>query len=76
MKERTKNIIIVALAGVIIFGFALWGVLMPDAKVSTSERRPLEQLPELSMESITSGKFTGDFEEYAADQFPLRDAFR
>ena len=76
MKERTKNIITVVLASIVIFGFALWGLLMPDAKVSTSERRPLEQLPEFSMQSITSGKFTGDFEEYAADQFPLRDAFR
>ena len=76
MKERTRNIITVVLSGIVIFGFALWGLLLPDAKMSLSERRPLDQLPELSMESVISGKFTGDFEGYAADQFPLRDTFR
>ena len=76
MKERTKNIIILLLAGAMIFGFALWGVLMPDSKMSFSERRPLEQMPEFSMETIASGKFTGGFEGYSADQFPLRDTFR
>ncbi len=76
MKERTKNIIILALAGIILFGFALCGVLMPDGEISLSERRPLKQLPELSADTVVSGDFTADFEEYAADQFPLRDTFR
>ena len=76
MKERTKNIITVVLAGIIIFGFALWGVLMPDGDISISERRPLKQFPKLSADTVISGDFTADFEEYAADQFPLRDAFR
>ncbi len=76
MKERTKNIITLLLAGTIIFGFALLGVLMPDGEISQSERRPLNQLPELIMKDLLSGEFTSDFEEYSADQFPLRDTFR
>lgn len=76
MKERTKNIITVVLAGIVIFGFALWGALLPDGDISLSERRPLKQLPKLSTDTILSGGFTADFEEYAADQFPLRDVFR
>ncbi|MBR2156096.1 MAG: hypothetical protein IJ941_04085, partial [Clostridia bacterium] len=75
MKERTKNIITIVLSAILIFGFALWGVLMPDGDVSLSERRPLKQLPKFSADTILSGDFTKDFEEYAADQFPLRDAF-
>jgi len=76
MKERTKNIIVLLLTGVVIFGFALLGVLMPDGDISLSERRPLKQPPKLSVDTILSGDFTADFEEYAADQFPIRDTFR
>ena len=76
MKERTKNIVTLMLSGMIVFGLALYGILTPDGEISASERRPLEQLPEFSMETIASGKFTGEFEEYSADQFPLRDTFR
>ena len=76
MKERTKNIIVLLLTGVVIFGFALLGLLMPDGDVSLSERRPLKQTPKLSADTILSGDFTADFEEYSADQFPLRDTFR
>ena len=76
MKERTKNIIVLLLTGVVIFGFALLGVLMPDGDISLSERRPLKQPPKLSADAILSGDYTADFEEYAADQFPIRDTFR
>ena len=76
MKERTKNIIVLLLTGVVIFGFALLGLLMPDGDISLSERRPLKQPPKLSVDTILSGEFTADFEEYAADQFPIRDTFR
>ena len=76
MKERTKNIIVLLLTGVVIFGFALLGLLMPDGDISLSERRPLKQPPKLSADAILSGDYTADFEEYAADQFPIRDTFR
>lgn len=47
----------------------------PDA-MSESERRPLAQFPEVSVDTIFSGKFTKEFESYATDQFPFRDGFR
>ena len=46
------------------------------AEVSDSERRPLEQFPAVSGESLLSGQFMKDFADYAVDQFPLRDGFR
>ncbi len=60
----------------------LWGALAafawfgPAEDISESERRPLEQMPELSGEAVLSGSFMADFEDYSLDQFPLRDSFR
>ena len=56
------------------FGAALW--LLPDGELSYSERRKLAQLPEFSLEAVFDSEFSGEFEDYLLDQFPLRDAFR
>lgn len=48
----------------------------PADALSTSERRPLAQMPELSASSYLSGKFMSGYEDYATDQFPLREQFR
>ena len=60
----------------------LWSALTalawfsPTKEMSDTERRPLAHFPELSLESVTDGKFMGDFTDYTLDQFPLRDSFR
>lgn len=48
----------------------------PATDISESERRKLQQFPELSFSTLMSGKFMKSFETYMTDQFPLRDAFR
>ena len=48
----------------------------PTKDLSESERRPLAQTPEISAETLLSGKFMTEFEDFSLDQFPLRDAFR
>ena len=48
----------------------------PAKEMSDSERRPLSQMPSVSLESIADGKFMKQFETYSLDQFPLRDGFR
>ena len=61
---------------------ALWAALTfgawfgPAKDISESERRPLAQMPEIKAETILSGKFMGEFEDFTLDQFPLRDTFR
>ena len=45
-------------------------------EVSASERRPLAQMPELTVESIEDRTFMDKFNSYSLDQFPLRDRFR
>lgn len=50
--------------------------ILPDKDVSEWERRKLQQMPEISISSLSSGRFMKDFETYLSDQFPLRDTFR
>ena len=65
--------------GVLIF---LWGFLAllvwlkPADDFSVSERRKLATMPKFRLESVVSGKFFRDFENYSLDQFPFRDHFR
>lgn len=60
----------------------LWAVLTaaawfaPAKAMSEAERRPLAQAPEMTATSLLSGSFMKDFDEFALDQFPLRDTFR
>ena len=61
---------------------ALWVLLTvamwfgPSKDISKAERRPLEQMPEITVNSLVNGTFMGKFEDYTLDQFPLRDTFR
>ena len=48
----------------------------PAKDISAAERRPLAQFPEVSADTVLSGKFMTDFESYTLDQFPGRDLFR
>ena len=49
---------------------------LPAGEFSIAERRPLAQMPQIEAESVLDGEFMDEFEDYALDQFPLRDRFR
>lgn len=55
---------------------AVFAWVRPADAISESERRPLNQFPELNVQTIFNGSFMEKFEDYTLDQFPLRDAFR
>ena len=74
--QKNKTMGTVLLLGVFLFGFAVWGALKPADAQSQSERRSLAQLPEFSLSAFADGTWTGDFESYTLDQFPLREQFR
>lgn len=78
MKEKKQAIYLVIAVGSIFFGLSLLCLIkgfVPNT-YSHSERRLLAQLPRLSPEAVTAGRFAGEFETYSQDQFPFRETFR
>ncbi|GHU97374.1 hypothetical protein FACS1894208_12710 [Clostridia bacterium] len=79
MKKKEKEIVstltfavFIAVIGVF---FVLNRVITPP-EISQSERRPLATMPEFTLESVTTGKFMDEFDDFAADSFAFRDKFR
>lgn len=75
MNKKIRMIGISAVA-VLWAVLTLWAWLKPAGELSVSERRPLAQFPELSVDTVLSGEFISKFEDYTLDQFPMRDTFR
>lgn len=71
-----KNKVLVVVFLIIIYGFFILNILVPDLDISTSERRNLQNFPKLSFTSILNGNFTDEFNDYSVDQFVFRDTFR
>lgn len=59
-----------------VSGFAIAEVCLPDKKISESERRYYEQIPELSVQTVMDGSYMKKLENYLLDQFVGRDIFR
>ena len=76
MTDKTKNKVVVFLFAAFLLTFVLLKVFMPSGDFSMTERRALKTLPKFTAENIFSGKISDAFEDYAADRFPMRDAFR
>lgn len=73
---KLKNMITTFLTAIFIFGMSLWCIFGQKPDYSESERRVLADFPEITLESVLSGEFAKDFEEYAVDRFPKRDIWR
>ena len=74
--DKKRNQIYVIIFVALFFGLTLFTWFKPIDDFSVTERRPLDQFPTLNIETIFSGKFMSEFEQYTLDQFPLRDSFR
>ena len=74
MKNLSKWIEIIAFLAV-LFGLSIAFFLLPDCSFSEEENRGLRTLPEVSWGSIVSGEYTSEFNDYFADQFPLRNVW-
>lgn len=72
-KTLSAGAVLTALIWIIL---SLWLWVAPARELSEAERRPLKQMPEISVDTLLKGRFMTEFEEYTLDQFPLRDAFR
>lgn len=76
MNENLKSKVICISLAVLVLFFSLFAIIKPIDEYSLSERRELDDFPTLTVKTLLSGKFMSEFEDYALDQFPLRDSFR
>ncbi len=82
MPDKIKNIVVTVVMIAVVFGLAFFCWFKPADKFSDSERRPLDQFPSVTLQSIfakndaNTETFMEAFESYTLDQFPLRDTFR
>ena len=76
MNTYVKNRIVTMSFFIMIIGFMVMNMLIPDEMYSVSERRKLKGVPEYSLEHMLDGKVFEDFEAYTLDQFVFRDFFR
>lgn len=72
-KLRAIGAILLVVLWAVLTGFAWFS---PAEEASDAERRSLAQFPDLTGDSLLSGKFMTEFEDYTLDQFPGRDALR
>lgn len=75
MKEKVKDIVVSLCFVIVIFTAFILNIVIEDKEISTSERRKLKQFPNIS-KVLFSGNINDEIENYAMDQFPLRDSFR
>ena len=71
-----KNKILVISFLIIIYGFFFLNIFISDLDISKSERRKLQEFPEISINNIFNKDFMNEFDEYSVDQFVFRDSFR
>ncbi len=61
--------------------FALMGAAMPDEEISYTEKRELQQLPEVDLQQLSEYELSdledmaNDLDTYTVDQFPYRETF-
>lgn len=76
MTTKVKNIVVAVLVAAVLLGAAAFFWLKPNDSYSESERRYLASFPNLTWDTIISGRFMEEFETYTLDQFPLREQLR
>jgi len=75
-KKNSASWVIVVSFFLVLVGFAVAEICMPDQEISKSERRYYETWPEFSMKAVMDGNYMRDMENYLLDQFVGRDVFR
>ena len=77
MKDnKEKGLLTIVIVGIIFYGYALMCYIKPAKEISDTERRPLKQRPEITVDAIVQGEYMDEFEDYAVDQAPFRDGLR
>ena len=72
MNYNSKRPVTAVFLGFILL-FFVSNLIIPDRDFSERENRYLQTKPRFSFSRLFSGDYTADFEDFCADQFPLRD---
>ena len=75
-SEVLRSRVVCAVLGAVLAVMALFCWFAPKDDFSESERRYLRSMPAITLDSVASGRFMDQFEAYAQDAFPFREAFR
>ena len=74
--KKFNTIMTISIFAFILIFYSIIFITTPKKEYSISEKRLLEQAPNLSVESVLSGEYFSELETYFLDQFPYRDGFR
>ena len=76
MSNKKKALLRMGPVVLLFVVLSVFAWVKPAQDVSLAERRPLAQMPQITWDQLTGGKFMTEFESYTTDQFPLREPFR
>ncbi|MBQ6543581.1 MAG: hypothetical protein IJL77_04260, partial [Clostridia bacterium] len=75
MKNKFGTKLIICVFTAFIFVMGLLYIFMPKNEFSETEKRYLATAPNLSFSSVKDGSFSKGFENFLADQTPMRTFF-
>jgi hypothetical protein len=75
-QDKIRHILTAFVLAAILGAVFIARLVSTPPKLIASERRPAAKLEELTAANVLSGKYTGGFEDFAADSFPLRETMR
>ena len=75
MKKNIKDIVVIAVFLVLIFGLTILSLLKKPVTFSENENRYLAEKPTFTIDGLFKGEFTSDYESFITDQFVFRDAW-
>jgi len=75
-KPTLREILASAVFIVVIGTLFVLNIVIPEPAILVAERRVPAKFPEFKLSTVSSGSFMSKFDDYAADRFVFRDAFR
>lgn len=75
MKKKTLSVILIIVFTAFIAVAGVLYAVLPKADYSSTEKRYLSQMPDVSFKKIKDGSFSADFEKFLSDQTPFRKFF-
>ena len=73
--RQSSGLLLVCVFALLVLVLDAAFVIGGDRDYSPTENRALQQRPPLTAQGLISGRFERRFEDYVADQFPLRDGW-